>query len=88
MSILKDLSVLWEGLNKPVLISNSQEVFFEEIYTVETAVLNAIKSGDVVALVGDFNSVSIAFLLRLIDIRAIVVPLTDTTKMNMKLISR
>lgn len=80
MSILRDLSVLWEGLNKPVLISNSQEVFFEEIYTVETAVLNAIKSGDVVALVGDFNSVSIAFLLRLIDIRAIVVPLTDTTK--------
>ena len=46
----------------------------------ENTDLNEIKKGDVVALVGDYNPESIAFLFKLIDIGCIVAPLTEDTK--------
>lgn len=42
--------------------------------------LSEIRKGDVVALIGDFNPISILTLLRLIDMGAIVIPLTKETK--------
>ena len=42
--------------------------------------LSGIRKGDVVALIGDFNPISILTLLRLIDMGAIVIPLTKETK--------
>ena len=39
-----------------------------------------ISSGDVVALIGDIDVSSISILLHLIDIKAIIVPLTNETK--------
>ena len=46
----------------------------------ENTDLNEVKKGDVVALVGDYNPESIAFLFKLIDIGCIVAPLTEDTK--------
>ena len=46
----------------------------------ENTDLKEVKKGDVVALVGDYNPKSIAFLFKLIDIGCIVVPLTEDTK--------
>ena len=42
--------------------------------------LSGIKKGDVVAIIGDFNPNSILTLLRLIDMKTIVIPLTKETK--------
>lgn len=42
--------------------------------------ISQIKSGDVVALIGDFDASSVVFLLKLIDLKCIVVPLTKETK--------
>jgi acyl-CoA synthetase (AMP-forming)/AMP-acid ligase II len=42
--------------------------------------LQGVRPGDVVALVGDFDAVSVATLLQLIERRAIVVPLTAATR--------
>ena len=42
--------------------------------------LSEIKKGDVVAIIGDFNPNSILTLLRLIDMKTIVIPLTKETK--------
>ena len=42
--------------------------------------MDSIKSGDVVALIGDFDPLSISTLLNLIDKKVILVPLTKHTK--------
>lgn len=42
--------------------------------------LRCLRRGDVVALIGDFDARSLATLLRLIEIGAIVVPLTEATR--------
>jgi len=80
MSIFRELSAIWQLQSKAILISNGQEIFFEDICAVDTSILTKVKAGDVVALIGDFEPVSIAFLLTLIDIGAIIVPLTEATE--------
>lgn len=42
--------------------------------------ISVIKSGDVVALIGDFESSSISLLLRLIEMNVVIVPLTKDTR--------
>ena len=51
-----------------------------DILNVDNQHLKQIKPGDVVAIIGDFDPLSISNLITLIDIGAIVVPLTDDTK--------
>lgn len=64
----------------PFLVSREGHLSLGEVLSSELSHLNAIKPGEVVALVGDFNAVSIAELLLLIEKRAILVPLTDDTQ--------
>lgn len=57
---------------------------FKEIKEQKSVDLSQVKSGDVVALIGDFDPQSILTLLRLIDKNAILVPLTVDTRSQHK----
>ena len=79
MKLLERLALLWNGADYPFLIHNGSELKFYDIQSQDSIDLSLVKSGDVVAIVGDFNPASICALLRLIDVGAIVVPLTIET---------
>ena len=80
MGIIADLEKVWEGEDSPFLISVEKELRFSEIAAESPIDLSAVRPGDVVALIGDFDPPSIQTLLRLIDLGAIVVPLTEQTR--------
>tara|TARA_Y100000588_G_scaffold387799_1_gene486462 strand:- start:221 stop:1516 length:1296 start_codon:yes stop_codon:yes gene_type:complete len=80
MNILEKLKERWEGIEYPFLVHSKGELGFSEIAEQESVNLSNIKSGDVVALIGDFDPQSILTLLQLIDKNAILVPLTTDTR--------
>lgn len=80
MNIIEKLKKRWEGTNYPFLIHPIKELRFSELSEQEFVDLSNIKSGDVVALIGDFDPQSIITLLKLIDKNVILVPLTNDTK--------
>lgn len=79
MSIIDQLKNSWSGVNQPFIITNDKPVFFNEIDNLHPIDLSQIKSGSVVALIGDFNPESILTLLRLIELKTIIVPLLAET---------
>ena len=79
MNLLEKLTTKWENSSDPFLIHPTGQLSFAEISAQDPVDLSAIKTGDVVALVGDFNPPSILTLLRLIDLGVIIVPLTVET---------
>jgi long-chain acyl-CoA synthetase len=78
--LLERLSKIWEGVEHPFLIYKDRELKFSEISNSNEINLSEIKSGDVVALIGDFDPPSINTFLRLVDLGAIIVPLTLETE--------
>ena len=80
MNLLEELFKIWSGVDYPFLIHKGDELRFSEIADQHPTDLGDVRKGDVVALIGDFNSSSILTLLRLIDIGVIVVPLTVETR--------
>jgi long-chain acyl-CoA synthetase len=80
MKIIDKLSQIWKEIDYPFIINNGQELKFSQIKSVPSLDLKSIKPGDVVAIIGDFNPLSILTLLQLIDLNAIVVPLTTETE--------
>jgi long-chain acyl-CoA synthetase len=80
MKILDKLKERWQGVDYPFLVHSTGELKFSEISDQESVDLTEVKSGDVVALVGDFDPQSILTLLGLIDKNVILVPLTTDTK--------
>lgn len=80
MTLIDRLMQVWSGLPYPFLIHRGKELYFAEIAAKSPIDLSAVRKGDVVALIGDFNYQSILTLLRLVDINAIVVPLTVETR--------
>lgn len=64
------------------LIKNNKKLNLSELLKKKLYHLNDIKPGDVVALIGDFDKVTIKNLIFLIDIKAIIVPLTVETKQD------
>ena len=78
---LDHLSSIWESANHSFLQnSEGKELYFRDVKNVQISGIEKINPGDVVALVGDFDSESIATLLNLLSRKAIVVPLTQETK--------
>ena len=66
--------------NEPLLIGRGYQLKFDDILGNAEVDIRGVQGGDIVALIGDFDSRSLATLLRLIDIGAIVVPLTAVTR--------
>ena len=79
MKVLDRLEALWRGIDYPFFIHSAGELRFSEIAEKESIDLSAVASGDVVALIGDFDPRSILTLLQLIDKKVILVPLTIDT---------
>lgn len=82
MKILEKLNKRWFGIDYPFLIHSTGTLRFNEIVKQKAVDLSEINSGDVVALIGDFNPQSILTLLQLIDKNVILVPLTIDTRMQ------
>ena len=78
---IEQLENIWSGIDYPFLQDpEGNKLFFKEIIYVAICDLEKIQTGDVVALIGDFDSKSIATLLKLLSKGAIVVPLTKETR--------
>lgn len=80
MNVLEKLGRKWRGVDYPFLIHQHKKLFFSDIEKQHPVDLSCIQSGDVVALIGDFNPQSILTLLRLIDLQVVLVPLTAATR--------
>ena len=80
MEIIKYLNEVWRGKDYPFLIGESGQLHFNELAMVPVDFVSEICAGDVVAIIGDFESDSITALLHLIEIKAILVPLTNETR--------
>ena len=78
MKLVEKIEKIWSDQPTPFLISKGEALSVADITTTNDH-LSQIKQGDVVALIGDFDSVSIASLLHLIDLGAIVMPLSTLT---------
>jgi long-chain acyl-CoA synthetase len=79
MEIIEILKHRWHGIDQPFLVHSSGALSFNEIAEQEEVDLSDVKSGDVVALIGDFEPQTILALLALIDKNVILVPLTVDT---------
>ena len=82
MEILEKLKQRWEDIDYPFLVHSKGELRFDEIAEQASVDLSNVQSGDVVALIGDFDPQSILTLLQLIDKNVILVPLTTDTKLQ------
>ena len=80
MDLIEKLSLSWKNVDYPFLIHSNGKLKFSDITAKNSIDLIEIKSGDVVALIGDFEPTSIQTLLKLIDMKTIIVPLTKETK--------
>lgn len=80
MNIIKKLTERWDGVEYPFLIHSNGALRFSDIAEQNSIDLSEVKSGDVVALIGDFDPQSIRTLLQLIDRNVILVPLTVDTR--------
>ena len=80
MKIIYKLSKIWENINYPFLIYDDKKIFFKDILKINEKKINNIRQGDVVAVIGDFDPITIGIILKLIEKNAIIMPLTNDTK--------
>lgn len=80
MKIIYKLSKIWENINYPFLIYDDKKIFFKDILKINEKKINNIRQGDVVAVIGDFDPITIGIILKLIEKKAIIMPLTNDTK--------
>jgi long-chain acyl-CoA synthetase len=82
MELLAELARRNAGATSPFLVGDRESVTFADVAGAGTRYssdLDAIRPGEVAAIMGDFDALSIAAMLRLLDRGAIVMPLTDGT---------
>ena len=80
MRLFQQLETIWGTSKEPFLVGVQHPLSFADIRNAPVDHLQGIKPGDVVAIIGDFDSVSISNLLSLIDLGAVVVPLSPLTR--------
>ena len=80
MKILEKLKKRWADIDYPFLIYSDVEIRFSEVSNQATVDLSIVNSGDVVAIIGDFDPKTILKVIQLIDKNVILVPLTKETK--------
>ncbi|HUQ18271.1 MAG TPA: fatty acid--CoA ligase family protein [Gemmatimonadaceae bacterium] len=81
--LLEDLARRQGDRERPFLIGPNETLSFaqiEESSRREDPRLDGIKQGDIVAVIGDFDADSIALSFRLLDMGAILMPLTHGTE--------
>jgi long-chain acyl-CoA synthetase len=80
MKLIEKLAAVWKDSYQPFLVHRGRELKFADILDHSPADLLAIRPGDVVALIGDFNPESILTMLSLVDLDVVIVPLTVETR--------
>jgi acyl-CoA synthetase (AMP-forming)/AMP-acid ligase II len=80
LQLFTHLDSVWRDSSDPFLVGVESPLAFSDVKKSSIGHLSQIKRGDVVAVIGDFDSVSISNLLFLIDLGAIVVPLSPQTR--------
>ena len=79
--LFNHLDSIWSDTKKPFLqYSDGYELYYKDLKNIFIEGIDKINSGDVVALIGDFEPNSIATLLALISKNVILVPLTKETE--------
>ena len=79
MSLVEKLVDRWKNIESPFLIHPDGSFFFDDILKQERLDLSQVKSGDVVALIGDYDPLTLSIFFRLIELNVIIVPLTKET---------
>ena len=79
MQLIERFREIWKDQDSAFLISGGKELKFSDIEKQDLVDLSNVKPGDVVVIIGDFDPQTISTLLRLIDLKTIVVPLTKET---------
>lgn len=80
MKVFDQLNERWADSSHPFLIHPKGELHFSDLANQASIDLSHVRNGDVVALIGDFDPLSIHTFLHLIDRNVIIVPLTKETK--------
>jgi acyl-coenzyme A synthetase/AMP-(fatty) acid ligase len=83
MRILEELARRNEGSHQPFMIGPGGTLAFDDIARAAanpSLNISGIESGDVVALIGDFDGATIAMMLELLDRGVILMPLTEGTR--------
>lgn len=78
--LISQLEKVWEKSDEPFLIGHQQILSFKQVVVSDREHLESIQAGSVVALIGDFDEVSISNMLFLIDRDVILVPLSPLTR--------
>ena len=78
--LLQKLQKRWNNVHHPAFIMGSAEIYFEQICATNSDIGEQICSTDIVALIGDFDALTISTLITLIDIGVTIVPLTKETR--------
>lgn len=79
-STLQILQEVWKTKSGPFLIDDKKEITITDLISRDLSHLSDIRQGDVVALIGEFNSITIATFLSLLDKKVVIVPLTVDTR--------
>jgi long-chain acyl-CoA synthetase len=80
MELLKELAERGASRRGPFLIGGDFELTLADLLGNDDTDISSVRSGDVVALIGDFDAPSLSTLLRLIDRGVVLVPLTEATR--------
>jgi acyl-CoA synthetase (AMP-forming)/AMP-acid ligase II len=79
-SVLNELGKIWGQVDQPFFVKGDESLSFSDVAAADRVDLSLVQPGNVVALVGDFDAVSVNTLLRLLDLRTVIVPLTKETE--------
>lgn len=79
VSLFDELRARYATSNDPCIISRDGELRPRDVLHLDEQLAEAINPGDVVALIGDFDALSIRRMLTIIDGKCIYVPLTMDT---------
>jgi len=79
MDLLKELADRNASRKGPFLVGPNIQLKIDDLLNSNVVDLKCVHRGDVVAIIGDFDALSLATLLRLIDLSVTVVPLTAAT---------
>ena len=78
------LSKKYKKEKKNFIIHRDYKISFKDLFEKNSNILKDITEGSVVAIVGDFSASTINILIRLIDLKTIIIPLTKENRPNHK----
>ena len=78
------LSKKYKKEKKNFIIHRDYKISFKDLFEKNSNILKDISEGSVVAIIGDFSASTINILIRLIDLKTIIIPLTKENRPNHK----